>query len=76
MQWDFTVIPYVLYLLKFFWTAVEANKLSAQLNWILTYTFVLLTGYVCIVAPLMHKYIYQNIKKKEIEEMKEKLLSG
>ena len=55
-EWDFTVIPYVLLLLKFFDLAVWSNRKSLNFNIWLSGMYVCLVIYCYIVFPVL-KYL-------------------
>ena len=53
MQWDFTVIPYVLLLLKFFDIAVWSQRAEENFNWLASKALVVLALYCWVIAPLI-----------------------
>ena len=62
MEWDFTVIPYVLLLLKFFDLGIWAHKQDSNYNMLLTIICMIIALYSWFFAPILHRFIYKKIQ--------------
>jgi hypothetical protein len=70
MEWDFTVIPYVLLLMKFFDLTMWAHGLyDTSYNKILIIILTVLAIYTWILTPIMHKFIYKKIHSEEMKNI-------
>lgn len=56
-EWDFTVIPYVLLLLKFFNIIVWTNNKGEFFNELILQTYIVLGIIVCIISPFLKKLV-------------------
>jgi hypothetical protein len=63
MEWDFTVIPYVLLVLKFVELSIWANGQVAHFNWFLSVVYVGTAIYVWVFAPVLHRLLYKMVHK-------------
>lgn len=62
MEWDFTVIPYALYLLKFLSTAIWSHKITEDdFEWVVSAAYIILFFYSCIISPLAHKILFKSL---------------
>lgn len=68
MEWDFTVIPFILYLYKFFSIAVWTNKLESEnQDWLMSKIYLSLLLFSCVLAPFGHQWIHRTTEETQRE---------
>ena len=65
MEWDFTVLPYILLLLKFFDLGMWSNRQYDNFNWWVTFGYIVLFIYCWLLAPLLRYIINKTITTRK-----------
>jgi Na+/H+-dicarboxylate symporter len=64
-KWDFTIIPYLLFVLKFLSIIVRTNNRHMYVNELILYIYAVLCLLAFIVAPLLNKLVRRLNPKEE-----------